>query len=370
MIITIITSPFCPIPPHAIGAVEKLWFEVSEIFWEEGHEVRFISKRPNNEVMNDDKVTFIKGYARTGSLVKDIFLDIIYSIHALLKIRKTDILVVNTLFAPLILPLFRWKFKRSVYNVARFPKKQFSMYCFVDRLSCVSEAVKIALIKQTPSAEKRGAVKVISNFINTKAFTYRDEIISDKIKIYYSGRVHPEKGLDLLAKAYSILKKEYSNIKLYIVGARDIARQGGGEEYINELTAIASDIEWIDPIYNPNELCAEISKCNIYCYPSVAELGETFGVAPLEAMACGRATIVSALDCFKDFVHDGENALVFDHRAANAVELLTGKIKMLIESPNLRSRLGVAGAKTAKEDFSTEKIANLYLHDFEELLKK
>jgi glycosyltransferase involved in cell wall biosynthesis len=87
-------------------------------------------------------------------------------------------------------------------------------------------------------------------------------------------------------------------------------------------------------------------------------------------MACGRATIVSALECFQDFVTDGETGLVFNHRAVNASALLAEKIEKLILDKELRRRLGLMGSKTARESFSTATIAQVYLADFCELLDK
>src|SRR5437868_7628952 len=43
-------------------------------------------------------------------------------------------------------------------------------------------------------------------------------------------------------------------------------------------------------------------------------LFRSFGLAPLEAMADGCAVLVSNLDCFHDFIRDGETGFIFDHR--------------------------------------------------------
>ena len=161
------------------------------------------------------------------------------------------------------------------------------------------------------------------------------------------------------------------NLKLVLVGPHLVKDGGGGTSYINVLNNLAKNftLEWIDPISDPFQLRNEIAKSDIFCYPSIAEKGETFGVAPLEAMATGRATIVSELRCFQDFVKNDINGLVFNHRAANSVELLKQKLEILIDNIELREALSKEGAKTALE-FSNEKIAEQYLNDFETLLNK
>jgi glycosyltransferase involved in cell wall biosynthesis len=372
MKITIITGPFGSIPPNTIGAVERIWYNVACNIVKKGHEISFVSKRynqsDNNGINNDGiYVNYIKGFKSKKHIIQTIFFDFFYSIKALRIMKKCDVLVMNTFWTPILCILFKHKYKVSVYNVQRIPKRQFKFYKNVNRFSCVSIAVKNILEKQTPSVKKQ--LKVINNPVDTDVFrpVYKEH--NDGTKLVYTGRVHPEKGLDILVKSFCKLTEKYRNVCLSIVGARDIAHGGGGKEYINYLISLAGDnhINFVDPIYVPQQLCDEIISHNIFCYPSVAEKGETFGVAPLEAMATGIPTIVSALECFSDFVEDGENALVFNHRLPYPEIELYNAIQKLIENNDLRKKIGLNGAETAKR-FSTEKITDEYIQDFEHLL--
>lgn len=373
MKITIITSPFGFIPPNGYGAVEKIWFDVANEMVKQGHELSFLSKRFDKQITANNidgiKIKYIKGYDWTGSLKKDLVLDFIYSFKAMFALKKTDVLVLNTFWSPLICFLFFWKYKKTVYNVARFPKGQFKFFKHIDRLSCVSSAVYEALIQQTPSVKH--LAKVISNPVNTDVFKVSEvkHFKNDTLRIVYTGRVHPEKGLDLLVKAFNMLCDEYSNIELAIVGPRAISNGGGGDAYIKSLNDLATKfkINWINPVSDANLLKSEIDKATIFCYPSVAEKGETFGVAPLEAMATGCATIVSDLACFKDFISHKINGLVFNHKAAQPEVELKNAIKLLLNDNDLRHKLAKNGASTAL-DFSNKNIADLYLKDFKQLL--
>jgi len=296
----------------------------------------------------------------------------------------------NTFFTPLLSPLFRRKFKVTVYNVARYPKGQLKWYTGVDRFCCVSQAVAKAAIEQAPQLADR--IKVINNPVDTASFRCRcvcgepenvravcsasrsaDVGVSrEGYVIGYAGRIHPEKGLDLLVKAYALLFPKDRHLRLRLIGPRTVAQGGGGEAYVATLERLAGNcpIEWVDPIADAKKLADEIGKCDIFCYPSVAERGETFGVAPLEAMAVGCATIVSALDCFQDFVQDGVTGLVFDHRSTRPVEALADKIDFILKHGEIRDRIAREGSKMAHERFSTERIAGEYLADFAELMEK
>lgn len=367
MNITIITGPFGCLPPYTMGAVEKLWFQLGNKFRELGHKVTFISKTPPVIEKQTDADIFIKGYGRTGSWTKDALLDSVYSWKAL-KVcpSNTDILVLNTLWTPIFLPLFRKKFKKSVFNVERFPKKQFGFYMNVDSFACASKAVMDELIRQTPKAEKKSTV--VSNPIETDVFFEKNDLPHEQ-SFCYAGRVHPEKGIDILVKAFAKVKEMYPDATLNIIGPRKTEDGGGGEEYINYLNTLCESINWIDPIRIPTELSDAIRKYRYFCYPSVADKGETFGVAPLEAMALGRPTIVSSLECFEDFIENNVNGLVFNHRIENADTLLYETMLSLIENDGLAEKLAKNGAETALK-FSIDNIAEKYLGLFANLLNE
>ena len=358
--INIITSPFGCIPPHAIGAVEKLWKSCGDYYTHKELNVTHICKRPDKNNKNDKTHIYIKGYGRTGSWAKDFLLDFVYSFKALWKMPKCDAVVLNTIWSPILLPLFRHKYKVSLYNVARFPKRQFGFYKSVDILSCVSRAVYNCLLEQTPKSEKQACV--ISNFIDTDIYhPYRQHELTEKPVVLFTGRVHREKGVELLVEAINKIRGKH-DVGLKIIGAWDTPRGGSGQEYKDELDALAKGwgIDWVDPIYNPKELAKEMDTCDIYCYPSLADKGETFGVAPLEAMGLGIPTIVSALDCFKDFLKDKESGLVFDHHAKNAVEQLSRCLLYILESKEHYAELSKNGVLSSAS-FNVAQKAEEYL---------
>lgn len=364
-------GPFGYIPPKGIGAIEKLWYDLALEFSKKGHSVDILSKKPKGIQVTDKKEEmirriYISGYNRGVHLAKDLFFDFIYSIKCLIKMPRTDILMMNTFWSPVLCRLFKYKYLVSSYNVARYPKGQFGFYRWVDVFFCVSSAIKQVLTEQILA--RKNEVKMINNPIDTTVYYYREKEQTSDIVIMYHGRIHPEKGLNILVSAVTFLRKKYSRIKLELVGVRNIADGGGGEEYVKTLNRIAEgDIVWIDPISDSQLLAEKIATCDIYCYPSVAEKGETFGVAPLEAMGIGRPVIVSSLECFQDFVEDQVNGFVFNHRSPAAIQELALIIENLIMNPDLCKEVGLRASETSRK-FSNQYIANQYLSEFELLL--
>lgn len=56
MKIAIITSPFCELPPDALGAVERRWFNTAEEFAKAGHSVQLIGKKGKTILEDDDNL--------------------------------------------------------------------------------------------------------------------------------------------------------------------------------------------------------------------------------------------------------------------------------------------------------------------------
>jgi glycosyltransferase involved in cell wall biosynthesis len=191
-------------------------------------------------------------------------------------------------------------------------------------------------------------------------------------RLLYAGRIHPEKGIHLLVEAMGLLAGTISpEWKLIIVGPWEANAGGGGKNYVEELKRIAQPVadrvEFTGPVYDSGQLASFYKMASLFVYPSLAEKGETFGVAPLEAMSHGCPALVSDLACFRDFIVDARNGFIFDHRAPRAAEVLAAKIRELIQNPGRLERASEHAALTAQR-FSVDRIAGIYLDDFQSLL--
>jgi glycosyltransferase involved in cell wall biosynthesis len=359
MRITIVTGPFHSIPPAPAGAVERLWTELAEQFAARGHKVRLVC-RSHPDLGPARK----RGTSMPLNLAKDLA----YATRALLALPRADILVTNTFFLP-VLAWLRPAAGRVCVNVQRVPKNQMCMYrrCGVARFHAVSTAIRDAIIAECPQAEPR--IRVIPNPIRIDVFRPRASVPSGPPTVLYTGRIHPEKGLDLLVTACRSLLTDFPDLRLRLVGAIDPESGGGGQPLRRQLLDLAGplSLDIVPPIYDREALRAEICAATLYAYPSVAERGESFGVAPLEAMACGHAPIVSSLACFRDFLHDQQDGLVFDHRAPDAADHLAAALRRQLTNPAEHQAMAQTAATTAQQ-FSVEAIADRYLADFEALL--
>ena len=95
--------------------------------------------------------------------------------------------------------------------------------------------------------------------------------------------------------------------------------------------------------------------------------GETFGLAPLEAMTHGCAVLVSDLGCFRDFILPNETGFVFEGGAPNPADSLVVAFCDALSDPVRLERIARAG-QLKSEEFSRARVADKFLIDFEKLI--
>jgi glycosyltransferase involved in cell wall biosynthesis len=374
MRITIVQGGFLPVPPVLGGAVEKVWFKLGSEFARLGHQVthisRLYSELPPEEIINGVRHVRIKGFDAPRSRVFLWLKDLAYACRALRVLPPADILVTNSLSLPV---LVRGKGHGSLYiQIGRYPKGQTRFYHHAVRLQAVSSVVAKAIIRQDPKGAR--LVKVIpyplpnylENIDVAGSWHLRKKVI------LYVGRIHPEKGIDLLIEAFRLLVEAgFQDWHLALVGPWESAHGGGGAQYYKKLrsagSSVAENIDWIGPIFDAGRLADQYRRAKLFVYPSVAVHGEALPVAPLEAMAFGCPPLVSALDCFRDYVVQDESGFIQNEKADSPVCGLFHTLKAAIED-ELKLVSVAAGAYQVAQRYDPVAVAELYVGDFRALL--
>ena len=369
MKITIVLGAFFPVPPTMGGGVEKVWFSLAPEFVKRGHEVVTVSRKMP-ELLREETIDSVKhlrvdGFDTPRSLVWLKCLDLIYSLRTMSILPDADIIVTNTFWLPILLR--NSKHGRVYVQVARYPKGQMRFYGKAARLQAPSQAVARAIAAEAPRLAQK--VSVVPNPVPESKSSSPPPAISDRHKIIlFVGRVHPEKGVHVLVDAFaSGARAAFADWKLMIVGPTQTKLGGGGEAYSASLQRAAAKAEgrisFAGPIFDATELASMFRNARLFIYPSLAERGESFGLAPLEAMAHGCGVLVSNLDCFRDFIRDGETGFVFDHQTQPIVEALRDRIDNVISDETLLARVAAAGYEKSA-GYSTGRVAEQFLKDF------
>jgi len=122
-------------------------------------------------------------------------------------------------------------------------------------------------------------------------------------------------------------------------------------------------VELAGPIFDADALAACYLRAKLFVYPSLAEHGESFGLAPLEAMAHGCPPLVSNLACFRDFIEDQRSGYVFEHRADCPAEELYRALKSVVSGDGELMSIAVRSHEAARH-YDPERVAEMYLEDF------
>jgi len=368
--ITILQGAFLPVPAKRGGAIEKAWQLLGEEFVRMGHEVVHISRHcdglPKEEKINGVHHVRVTGADASNNPYILKLKELAYVLRARKVLPKSDILVTHAFWAPIIIP--RKRFGKIYVHVGRFPKGQLRFYSKAARLQTPSKVVAAAA--QAELADKNERVRTLPYPLPFSLDIDLHDYKSPTKRVLYTGRIHPEKGISNLLKAWekipNKLKNEWS---LRIIEPWEETQGGGGESFFKEVKNRAGkSVEIPGPIFSECDLINQYKEAELFVYPSFAKRGETFGLAILEAMSFGCVPIVSSLPCFKDFIEPLENGFCFDETSDQCDEELAKCLIDLMSKSSLSIYADRAVA-TAK-NYSVDKIANLYIEDFASLLEE
>ena len=369
MKITIVQGAFLPVPTKRGGAVEKIWFALGQEFARRGHDVTHYSRwcdgLPETELIAGVRHVRVRGADTPASLLALKWQDLLYTRRVSRRLGRADVVITNTFWAPL---LFSPRRHGALWvHVQRYPKGQMLLYGRAARLQTVSRVIADAIINQAPSAAAR--VCVIPNPLPPLVVP-ATPVVRDPHLVLFVGRIHPEKGLELLVQAALLARTTAPALRFRLVGPAEARFGGGGEEFQRKLAHLArrhdAHVEFTGPIFDEAELATHFASASVFVYPSLAARGEASPVAPLEALARGCPVVTSHLACFDESIGTGRHTRHFEHGAPDAAAQLLAAITDTLADPTAWQRASEA-AVTRSRLFSVERIAGEYLAGFDSL---
>ena len=92
-----------------------------------------------------------------------------------------------------------------------------------------------------------------------------------------------------------------------------------------------------------------LRKLNVFCMPS---LREAFGVATLEAQACGAPVIASNVGDLLETIKDGKTGFLVKPKNPSAI---ADKLLFLYKNPSIRKNMAIQGRKFVAQYYNWDK---------------
>jgi glycosyltransferase involved in cell wall biosynthesis len=168
----------------------------------------------------------------------------------------------------------------------------------------------------------------------------------------------PRKNIPLLLEAFSRFAQDYPHISLVIVAAEEqsrsffqkLAREWNIDERVIILGAVS-----------PNDLVVLYNLADVFVFPSERE---SFGLPPLEALACGTPVVAMKKTSIPEILQD--SALLIEGKD---VQTWADAIVQVITDDNLRSSLANKGIRRVAR-FSWERCAKETLQVYHAVLEE
>ncbi|HEX4534870.1 MAG TPA: glycosyltransferase [Rhizomicrobium sp.] len=169
---------------------------------------------------------------------------------------------------------------------------------------------------------------------------------SKPVRIAAIGRLHEKKGFDILIEAVRMLTAKGHDLRVTIQGEgplRDALEAQVVNANLKERIALPG---WSD------NLKGLLLESDVFAFPSFQE---DFPLVVLEAMSYALPIAASAIDGPKDFLRDGDTALMVPPHDAAA---FAAALERLIGDQALRERLGTAARADVSKNYSFEAISH------------
>jgi len=143
--------------------------------------------------------------------------------------------------------------------------------------------------------------------------------------LLFAGRIEALKGIDRLVESVALLK-DITNLKLIILGGDEQSRREIDRLKMKaRKLGVIRRIEFREPVPQV-QLPAYYSAADIFVLPSYYE---SFGMAALEALACGTPVVAADVGSMRTIIKDGVNGFI---SSDNSPPNLSGKLRAALET--------------------------------------
>ena len=249
--------------------------------------------------------------------------------------------------------LSRWGLRQKAL------KKRIYRFVLQDRMLRNADALHAITRAERDQFARLGfkpPVTVIPNGVDPAAFEALPEAgelarrfprLAGKRIVLFLGRLHPVKGLNVLARSFATVARRFADAVLLLAGPDKFGTRRGLEALLRELGLLERTV--FTGMITGRDKLAALACAELLVLPSHTE---ALGLAALEAMAARLPVVVSAGCGFPEVAERGAGLVVKTDEAAIADALC----RLLADAP-LRRRMGEQGRKLVHEGYTWQRSA-------------
>lgn len=282
-----------------------------------------------------------------------------------------DVIIDDVNKIPFYLPLYIGKkllvlshhfFGKSIFREANFiaglyvviSEKMMDLFYKKSPIVTVSQSTKDEFLSRGYDDKK---ISIVHNAIDQSQYPMKVDEKNKNFTITYFGRIKKYKSIDNLFDAFSILQKQYPDIRLEIIGRGD---------FQEKLSKISQNGGYTDKVtfhgfVNDEKKVELLSKSHVVVNTSMKE---GWGITNIEANACGTPIISADSPGLRDSVKVGQSGELYEY---GNVQELADKLEQLIINPKKLQNLSLGAVEWAK-GFSWDKSAELMLKEIEKVV--
>ncbi|MFT5142446.1 MAG: N-acetyl-alpha-D-glucosaminyl L-malate synthase BshA [Rhodothermales bacterium] len=231
-----------------------------------------------------------------------------------------------------------------------------------DGVTAVSEYLKL---ETANCCDVCTDIKVIPNFIDTVRFRrqmkdhFKQALCpnGEKVLVHVSN-FRPVKRATEVVRVFDRLRKEGHAIKLLLVG--DGPDRIPCEHLAREL-GVVEDIRFLGKQEPVEEI---LSIADVFLMPSGSE---TFGLAALEAMACGVPVVATDIGGLPELIVEGVTGFM---TPLGDLDGMTDRVRALLLNEELHAKMAQASRARAVDVFDVERIIPAYEQHYREVMEK
>ena len=238
-----------------------------------------------------------------------------------------------------------------------YPSLESKLFKTSQKITAVSRAVAGELGEY---GLDRCEITVVGNGVDEKTFSPSRNKKNIPPYVLYAGVLRARKGIFDFIKSAQYVSKEFPDVKFIVCGTGRLLKKS--IEYAQR-ECLQKNVLFLGYV-SRNKLIAMYQQATVHVIPS---LYEGLATVLLEAMACGLPVVATDIGGNNEVISSGVNGILVPPRHP---EELAKAIVKLLNDASLRERIGKAARKTIEAHYTWDRITDITLDCYKDILSQ